>query len=190
VTAPSSDTPTRIDKVGKRAAELTSALTDIYASVYAEPPYFWGRGHAQLFAERFADQRQAPGFDLVIARAGDDVVGFALGVTLQPNSRWWTTVTTPVDAELVTERPGRTFALVELLVSRPWRRRGIAKQLHDHLLARRPEQRATLTVLPDAQPAQHAYHAWGWRRVAQKTNPLPGAPTFDVMIKDLHENSA
>ncbi|VVJ22652.1 Uncharacterised protein [Amycolatopsis camponoti] len=187
MTAPASETPTSIDQVADQAAGLKSTLTDIYSSVYAEPPYFWGKEHAQLFAERFAAQRQAPGFDLVVARAGGDVVGYAFGVTLQPNTPWWTTVTTPVDTELVTEWPGRTFALVELLVSRPWRRRGIAKRLHDRLLDGRPEQRATLTVLPDAHPAQHAYRAWGWHRVAQKSNPLPGAPTFDVMLKDLHE---
>ena len=77
------------------------------------------------------------------------------------------------------------FALVELLVCRSWRRGGIATRLHDTLIEGRPEQRATLTVLPEAEPAYSAYRAWGWRRVAQKSNPLLSAPTFDVMIKPL-----
>ncbi|WP_410570458.1 GNAT family N-acetyltransferase [Amycolatopsis sp. cmx-4-61] len=187
MTASSSDTPVQIYRAGDRAPQLTPTLTAIYSSVYAEPPYFWGKEHAELFAERFAAQRRAPGFDLVIASVDGDVVGYAFGVTLQPDTPWWRTVTTPVDTDLVTERPGRTFALVELLVSRSWRRRGIATRLHDRLLDGRPEERATLTVLPEAEAAQHAYRAWGWRRVAQKSNPLPGAPIFDVMIKPLRD---
>lgn len=189
MTAPSSDAPAQIDQASERAPELTPTLTAIYSSVYAEPPYFWGKEHAELFAERFGAQRRAPGFDLVIASVGDVVVGFTFGVTLQPDTPWWRSVTTPVDTDLVTERPGRTFALVELLVSRPWRQRGIATQLHDRLLGGRPEERATLTVLPEAEPAQRAYRTWGWRRVAQKSNPLPGAPIFDVMLKPLSEGA-
>lgn len=185
MTSSAGDTFVRIDRAGERAAELAPALIDIYSAVYAEPPYFWGEEHTELFVRWFAGQRMAPGFDLVVAHADDEIVGFSFGVTLRPDTPWWSTVTTPVDAELITETPGRTFALVELLVLRPWRRRGVARRLHDQLLEGRPEQRATLTVLPEAEPAQHAYRAWGWRWVAQKSNPLPGEPVFDVMIKPL-----
>jgi hypothetical protein len=57
--------------------------------------------------------------------------------------------------------------------------------MHDLLLHDRPEERATLTVLPAAAPAQAAYRKWGWHRVAQKRNPLPGSPLFDVLLKQL-----
>jgi hypothetical protein len=57
--------------------------------------------------------------------------------------------------------------------------------MYDMLLRDRPEQRATLTVLPAAEPAQRAYIKWGWRAVAQKRNPLPGSPVFDVLIKKI-----
>jgi hypothetical protein len=57
--------------------------------------------------------------------------------------------------------------------------------MHDMLLRDRPEQRATLTVRPDALPAQQAYATWGWRTVARKRNPLPGSPVFDVLIREL-----
>ncbi|MGH4014722.1 MAG: hypothetical protein ACRDSL_12510 [Pseudonocardiaceae bacterium] len=49
----------------------------------------------------------------------------------------------------------------------------------------RPEERATLTVMPAATAAQAAYAKWGWRKVAQKRNPLPGSPIFDVLVKEL-----
>lgn len=67
----------------------------------------------------------------------------------------------------------------------PWRRQHIAEAIHDRLFANRVEERATLTVLPAAAAAQAAYRKWGWRRVAQKRNPLPGSPVFDVMLKQL-----
>ena len=73
----------------------------------------------------------------------------------------------------------------KLAVRRPWRRRGIARRMHDLLLRDRPEERATLTARPDAYAAQAAYATWGWRKVAQKTNPLPGDPVYDILIKPL-----
>ncbi|MEV7046628.1 GNAT family N-acetyltransferase [Amycolatopsis sp. NPDC051061] len=170
------------------AADAAKALTALYRDVYAEPPYNWGDEHAALFAKRFEQQRQAPGFDLVVAQASGELVGFTFGVTLLPDTPWWQNLTTEVAGELTTEYTDRTFALVELIVAREWRQRGVGKQLHDELLAGRHEERATLTVLPAAEPAQHAYVAWGWRRVAQKRNPLPGSPVFDVMVKELLAN--
>ena len=61
--------------------------------------------------------------------------------------------------------------------------------MHDMLLRDRPEQRATLTVLPAALPARQAYAKWGWRTVAQKCNPLPGSPVFDVLALSVLESS-
>jgi hypothetical protein len=46
--------------------------------------------------------------------------------------------------------------------------RKAAPAMHGRLLENRPEERATLTVLPAATPAQAAYRKWGWRKVAQK----------------------
>ena len=125
--------------------------------MYAEPPYEWGEEHADLFAERFEVQRRQEGFALVEARDGTDLAGVAFGVTLQPSTPWWHNLTTTLPPEVTTERPGRTFALVEMLVRAPWRRQHVAQGLHDLLLHDRPEERATLTVLPAAAPAQAAY---------------------------------
>ncbi|MGH4014760.1 MAG: hypothetical protein ACRDSL_12705 [Pseudonocardiaceae bacterium] len=49
----------------------------------------------------------------------------------------------------------------------------------------RHEERATPTVMPAAHAAQAAYAKWDWRKVAQKRNPLPGSPIFDVLVKKL-----
>lgn len=170
---------------GEQAATVFGELRALYSEVYAEPPYEWGEDHADLFAERFEVQRCQQGFALAEARDGTDLAGFAFGVTLQPSTPWWRNLTTALPPEITAERPGRTFALVEMLVRAPWRRQHVAQGLHDLLLEHRPEERATLTVLPAAAPAQAAYAKWGWRKVAQKRNPLPGSPLFDVLVRQL-----
>jgi len=121
----------------------------------------------------------------VTAKAESGLVGFVFGVTLLSTIVWWSRLLTPVPKKMSAERPGRTFAVIELVVRRPWRRRGIARRMHDLLLRDRPEERATLTARPDAYAAQAAYATWGWRKVAQKTNPLPGDPVYDILIKPL-----
>ncbi|MFI5064686.1 MAG: GNAT family N-acetyltransferase [Streptosporangiales bacterium] len=170
---------------GDQAAAHLDELRALYSEVYAEPPYEWGDDHAALFAERFQVQRRQDGFALVEARDGPELAGAAFGVTLQPSTPWWHNLTTTLPAEITAEQPGRTFALVEMLVRAPWRRQHIAQAMHDLLLANRPEERATLTVLPAAAPAHGAYRKWGWRKLAQKRNPLPGSPLFDVLIRPL-----
>src|SRR5712692_10597083 len=165
---------------GGQAAGHLDELRALYCEVYAEPPYEWGDEHAALFAERFAVQRAQPGFALAEARHGAELVGCYFGVTLQPSTPWWQHLLTPLPADMTTEWPGRTFAVVELLVRAPFRRRHIAQALHDTLLRDRTEERATLTVLPAAMPAQRAYEKWGWRTIGQKPTPLPGSPVFAV----------
>ncbi|MGH3799419.1 MAG: GNAT family N-acetyltransferase [Pseudonocardiaceae bacterium] len=92
---------------------------------------------------------------------------------------------TSLPDEMTHEHVGRTFALVELLVHRSWRRKHVAETIHARLMQERHEERATLTVLPAADTAQAAYAKWGWHKVAQKRNPLPGSAVFDVMVKEL-----
>lgn len=175
---------------GEEAVAHLAELRALYSEVYAEPPYEWGDDHAALFADRFEVQRRQDGFALVESRDGHELAGFAFGVTLRPSTPWWQNLTMALPTEVTTERPGRTFALVEMLVRARWRRRHIAQALHDLLLKDRLEERATLTVLPAAAPAQAAYRKWGWRKVAQKRNPLPGSPLFDVLVKPLQDSRA
>lgn len=170
---------------GSQALRHVSELRGLYSEVYADTPYEWGAEHADLFVERLCVQARQPGFALVEARCGRELVGIAFGVTLQPTTPWWQHMLTQLPEDITEERPGRTFALVELLVRRPWRRQHVAQTMYELLLTDRPEERATLTVLPAAEPAQRAYAKWGWRTVAQKRNPLPGSPVFDVLVKTL-----
>ena len=169
---------------GAQAAAHAVELQALHAEVYADPPY--GRNDdAARFAGRFRVQRRQPGFVLAEARHGGYLVGYAAGMPLRPSTSWWRDLTTPLPDEVTAEHPGRTFALADLLVRASWRRQGIARTLHDLILANRPEERATLTVLPAAIPAQNAFRSWGWRKVARTRDSHPGSPVSDVLVTTL-----
>jgi ribosomal protein S18 acetylase RimI-like enzyme len=174
---------------GMEAGLHEQELQALHAEVYADPPY----GHSDdsaRFTDRFKVQRRQPGFVLVAARRGGFLIGWASGMPLRPSTSWWRDLTTPLPAEVTAEHQGRTFALAELLVRASWRRQGIARTLHDLILADRPEERATLTVLPAAVPAQHAFRAWGWRKVGRTQEPGPDSPVYDVLITPLSHRSS
>jgi GNAT superfamily N-acetyltransferase len=166
---------------GKQAGGHAAELQALHAEVYAEPPYRRA-DDAGEFAGRFLVQRRQPGFVLAEARHGGYLVGYAAGMPLRPSTSWWRELTAPLPGQVTAEHLGRTFMLADLLVRRSWRRQGIGRALHDLILADRTEERATLTVLPAAAPAQHAFRAWGWRKVARTRAPGPGSPVADVLL--------
>ena len=127
-------------------------------------------------------QARQPGFALAEARRGGYLLGYATGMPLRPSTSWWRGLTAPLPDEVTAEHPGRTFALTDLLVRASWRRQGIARELHDLILDGRPEERATLTVLPAASAAQSAFRNWGWRKVGRTADSRPGWPVADVLV--------
>ncbi len=168
---------------GRGAAAHLDELRALHAEVYADPPY--RRAPEAGFAERFRVQCRQPGFVLAEARHGEYLVGYAAGLPLRPATSWWRDLTTPLPDHVTAEHAGRTFALVELLVRASWRRQGIGRELHDLVLSGRPEERATLTVLPAATPAQGAFAKWGWRKIARVRGAEPGGPVSDVLVIEL-----
>ncbi len=166
---------------GPQAAVHADELQVLHAEVYADPPYLRA-DDAAMFADRFRVQRRQPGFVLAEARHGGYLVGYAAGMPLRPSTSWWRDVTAPLPVDVITEHPGRTFALLELVVRASWRRQGIGQTLHDLILADRPEERATLTLLPTASPAQNAFATWGWRKIARTRDPGPGSSVSDVLV--------
>jgi GNAT superfamily N-acetyltransferase len=164
---------------GAHADELQALYAEVYAGAHGRDE------EAARFARRFRVQRRQPGYVLAEARRGGYLVGYAAGFPLRPSTSWWRHLTTPLPDETTAEHPGRTFAVVDLLVRASWRRQGIGTALHGLVLAARTEERATLTVAPSAGPAQHAFRAWGWRKVARTRDPAPGSPVADVLLTPL-----
>lgn len=53
------------------------------------------------------------------------------------------------------------------------------------MLAGRTEERATVTVPPNAAAAQAAFRSWGWRKVARTRTGDRGDPVRDVLLTSL-----
>ncbi|MEV6749437.1 GNAT family N-acetyltransferase, partial [Streptomyces sp. NPDC051080] len=83
-----------------------------------------------------------------------------------------------------TPTPGTTFALSELMVRPKWRGTGLAQQLHDALLAPRPEQLTTLLVDTTHPRVQALYETWGYRKIGER-QPFPDSPLHAVMLRGL-----
>ncbi len=122
---------------GGQAAARAEEFQALHAEVYADPPYR-RPDDAEVYPGRLRVQRRQPGFVLAEARHGGYLVGYAAGMPLRPSTSWWRDLTTPLPDDVTAEHPGRTFALVDLLVRASWRRQGIAQDLHDLILAGRP----------------------------------------------------
>jgi len=144
---------------------------------------------AHEYARQFRVWRRQPGFALAEAMHGGFVVGYAAGLPLRSSTSWWKDVTTRLPEAVTAEHPGRTFAVMTLIVRSAWRRQGIGTGLQALLLAGRPEERATLTASPRVAAAQAALRAWGWSPAARKRAPdsalrdiylLSPMPTFPV----------
>jgi GNAT superfamily N-acetyltransferase len=170
---------------GDEAARLLDQLSAVYAEGYNEPPYDFGVEEILLFRTRFQGQWTRTGFSLVTARSEGELVGFIFGFTLPLASGWWSGLLNPLPPDVTEERPGRTLAIIEMVVRRTWRRQGVATTMHYMLLADRREERATLAAHPEADAAQAAYARWGYRKVTQVVNQLPGNPVYDLLVKPL-----
>ncbi|WP_267593090.1 GNAT family N-acetyltransferase [Carbonactinospora thermoautotrophica] len=167
----------------EEAGKLAEDLADLYRAVYGtqEPQAsnpFYSR---ERFLQRLDGYRAAPGYQLIVARENDRMVGFLYGYVLQPGARWWSKVEPPLPEEFTRETGDRTFAVNDMVVAADRRRRGIARAMHAELLAAHPGMRFTLTVRPDNTPARSAYQRWGYRIVGRQ-QPYPDSPVFEMMV--------
>ncbi|GAA3387106.1 GNAT family N-acetyltransferase [Cryptosporangium minutisporangium] len=169
------------DTAGVR--EMQDELFALYAEVYADQlsdPFY----SVERFADRFAGHSNRSTFRLVTGRIGTELIGYAYGGPLSANTQWWRGLREEIPPDVLTEDGSRTFALNEIMVKASWRRRGIARSLHDMLLDGRPERRATLLVDPANTPARTAYLSWGWQ-ILGPLQPFPDAPVYDALVVDL-----
>jgi GNAT superfamily N-acetyltransferase len=148
-------------------------LLALYGDVYSAPPYTDGPVEVAEFAAEWPRLRTEPGIRLVLASAATGgLVGFGLGHVVRPDSGWWggTAVVT-----------GPSFGIAEFGVLAGWRGQGVARRMHDALLAGRPEGHAVLWVRVDAPVARAAYDSWGYRQVGT----IERSPGYHVLCLDL-----
>lgn len=172
------------EHTGQDARDKLPIVRDLYVTIYAEPPYCEGADDVRTFSNDWPRRVSAPAFRLVLATHKLKPVGFAFGHQLTPTTPWWDGSTQPLSPDITTEWKGRTFAIIELAVLKEHRRHGIARALHDHLLSGRDEERVTLLVRPEAQPAKTAYKHWGYQELGD-IRPFKNAPLYNIMLRPL-----
>jgi ribosomal protein S18 acetylase RimI-like enzyme len=174
---------------GGVAEAFFGRICQLYDTVFSKPPFVWipeeSRSHEELLRRLIADSS----FSAVVIHEGSELIGFAYGATLGPDTHWWNGLPPDKDAEFYSERPGRTFALIDLAVHPAHRRRGFGRLLVTELLNHRSEERATLSVQPTAIGAQHFYGHLGWTHIGVK-EAAPGSvsPRWDIFVKDNQSN--
>lgn len=166
------------DVVPAMRDELLAVHVDARAELLSQPFY-----SAERFWERFESYIKDTSFSMVTGRVNGILVGYAFGSRLSAETGWWKGMQDVADPAITRETGSRTFAFREILVRKTHQRRGHAHQLHDALLADRPEQRATLLVRSD-NPARELYLRWGWSLVGF-LQPYPDSPRFESMVKRL-----
>ena len=166
------------------AQPLVDDLVAVYLDVYADadPAFF----NEDRFRRQLASHMTALRWEAVTATNDETLIGYIYGFALPASTRWWNGLLTDVSEGFATEDGDRTVAISEILVTAGWRRRGIARSLHDAFLADRPEPRATLLVEPDNHAANAAYASWGWQTVAQLRPSWDNAPLYNALIRPTH----
>ncbi|MFD4658953.1 GNAT family N-acetyltransferase [Kitasatospora sp. NPDC058444] len=163
------------------AARALDEMAPLYRQVFAEPPYLEGPDDLAGFLEGYESFRTMPGFRLVLARSGAALVGFAFGVLLQSDSRWWHGL--GLTKDFTHEDGHRTFVIREIAVVPERRRRGLGRKLHAAVLAGADVERVTLAVRPEAQAAMKMYEALGYRGLGDKPPAEEGAPAYRYMVR-------
>jgi hypothetical protein len=167
------------------ARPLLDPICDLYDQVFSVPPFFWREDESQMHRQRLLRLLDDPTFGITVAQNDAELVGFAYGFSLPPDTKRWSSLLEPAEPKLTAEWFGRTFLLFDYAVVAPMRGRGIGRKLHDTLLASRGEERATLTVQPTAIDTRRIYEHWGWWQVGQvEGGPMAAAPVFDVYLRD------
>lgn len=176
---------------GEAAKNFVDTAARIHADIYGEPlfenhPFF----SEKLFRQRYEMALNQPRLELLTARLDGVIVGYMYGYAIRAEDGWWDAVEWSREAQdnrrddYVLEDGTRTVVIPEILVKLQWRRRGIARLMHDKFLSGREEWRAGLRVLPHNAAAKSAYLKWGWNKVGM-VRPDPRAPLYECMIKKL-----
>lgn len=150
------------------AAELAAAA-DLYATVFAEPPYDENPQQSRTtFLDRVERYRSsAPDFRLVLAWHDDEIVGLALGNGIAAGDWWRDRIVPQLPKATAAEWFGdECFSVIELATAPARRRGGVGAKILAVLLDGLPYSTAVLSAYSDAEPARRFYRANGWTELA------------------------
>ncbi|MGY0061249.1 N-acetyltransferase family protein [Streptomyces sp. LZ34] len=143
----------------------------------------------ETFGERLRRHAAEPGWEAVVAYDSGEPIGYLYANRLVgADDRWWRR-TRPEPEPTVTG--AFTVAVKEMMVRQQWRRQGLARRLHDELLAGRLETQVSLMVNPLNQggKVQTLYVSWGYRAVGAARSS-PEAPVLTVMVRPVRPEVA
>ncbi|WP_431959396.1 GNAT family N-acetyltransferase [Actinacidiphila sp. bgisy160] len=176
-------------RVGREGLdEVRQTLLDVFAEVYAHrmsDPFF----SVERFDERLTGHAGRNSWEAVIGYDNGTPVGYAYGAALQPGARWWMHQLDPLPEDYTEETGARTLALFELMTREQWRGQGIARRIHEELLAGRAEERVTLLVDPRKTEVKATYERWGYTNVGEQ-KPFPDSPLYATMVRQLRAPTA
>ena len=157
--------PTVTHHTSADAATLMDELCEVYADAYgAVSGEDVGEKSSAFRARATAALKQA-NYSLVAAHVRAQLVGFAFGYNLRPESGWWDGLTPEPPSGFTQETGSRTVVLAEIEVRQAWQGKGIGRTVHDVFLSQRTEERATLASNPKATDTHALYERWGWHRI-------------------------
>ncbi|MEV6132399.1 GNAT family N-acetyltransferase [Streptomyces violaceusniger] len=136
----------------------------------------------EAFEERLRRHAGEPGWEAVVAYVSGEPIGYIYANRLTgAHDRWWRR--TRPEAE-PTVAGVSTVAVKEMMVRQRWRRQGVARKLHDVLLAGRPETQVSLMVNPLNQDGKvrALYVSWGYAVVGTARSSAE-APVLTVMVR-------
>ena len=137
-------------------------------------------------ATRLPAHAERDDFVFLVAREGDDVLGFGYGYTGR-RGQWWTdnverSLTAAQREEWIVPPH---FEIVELHVRPPQQRRGVGSALLAQLLTRQPHDRALLSTQAGSRKARGFYAKNGWAELAS-VDFGAGYPPYIVLGKRLN----
>ena len=117
------------------AADLMNQLCEVYADAYGEVVGENTTVKADAFRDRATGALSARNYELVTARAGDELVGFVFGYSLRQERDWFAGLEPAPQPGFTDERGGeRTVVLAEIEVRKAWQGQRIGRGLHDTFL--------------------------------------------------------
>lgn len=163
---------------GPATSQIFDQLRDLYAEVYAEPPYHEGPQHVAQFTRWLTTELGRDGFVLAHARVSGELAGAVYGFTLR-EGKWMEPAASAPPQDL---RDVPKFNIAEWMVRKRYRGIGIGRELLNLILTGRPEPYAILASNPAAL-ARQIYDRLGWAK-AGIIRPQ-SMPQMDVLVLPL-----
>src|SRR5436190_14212590 len=85
------------------ARSLLDPICTLYDAVFSTPPFFWRDDESELHRERLLGLLEDPTYGIAVARVSGELVGFAYGFTVPPDTKRWSRLVEPLSVQVTSE---------------------------------------------------------------------------------------